>query len=756
MKYFLKLPEGVEQALAERGVNLNNLLYCVKADLDGEGRYLDVYMTFDRENLYTVKGYERFERRKRGKFVRSCFDFADYDERPLASVESASVDRMVNSGRMLLKTTDGETLEFARFSIHACDMFEKFADRLTKTVKGETIDDSFLSDPDKCCPRCHQPYPDQKRAVCPNCASKGTTLWRLIGLYSKFKKEFALAMTAVILSAVASFVAPLFGSKMLYDEVLDPAGRMFGQVLLAVAIMVGVRLLSMLLTMLYGVTISKIAPKVNQTLRVDLLTSMQRLSLSYFTTKQTGSLMSRVDHDTMDIYSLFVDMIPGFIANGLTIIGIMGVMASLNWLLTLLLFAVNLLMALLVVRFERVQEKYYRRLHVARKSTNAIVSDALNGQRVVKAFAREDSEVELFEEKSKSWSGFSRLIGFRNTNNYSTIWMIFRMSQTLLFMLGAYLSITGNLTLGTLTLMVSYSGMVMDNLGIFLFGSDYMARCLDAGARMFEILDAEPTVAERENPVRRPNLKGDISFKNVTFCYEPGRPILKNLTMDIHAGELFGIVGKTGSGKTTLINLICRLYDPTEGDVVIDGVNLRDLAFEDIHRAVGVVSQETYLFMGTIADNIRYARPDASIDEVIAAAKAAYAHDFIMKLPDGYDTRVGSGGHNLSGGERQRVSIARAILQQPSILVLDEATAAMDTMTERKIQAALAELREGRTIISIAHRLSTLRDADTLAVIDDGKLVEKGTHDELIRQKGKYFELHKVQREALQFVEMGD
>ena len=756
MKYFLNLPEGVEQALAERGADPGRLLYCAKADLDGEGRYLDVYMTFDPETLYVVKGYERFERQKHARLVKPCFDFVDYDEYPLSGIESASVDRMVNSGRMLLRRRDGETVEFARFSIHACDMFEKFADRINKTIGGEPIDDSFLSDPEKRCPRCHQPYPDQKRAVCPNCASKGATLWRLIGLYSRFKKEFALAMTAVVLSAVASFVAPLFGSKMLYDEVLDPAGRMFGQVLLAIVIMVGVRILSTLLTTLYGVTISKIAPRVNQTLRVELLTSMQRLSLSYFTTKQTGSLMSRIDHDTMDIYSLFVDMIPGFIANGLCVLGILGIMAAQNLLLTVLLLLVNLLMALIVVRFERVQEKFYRRLHVARKSTNAVVSDALNGQRVVKAFAREDSEIEQFEEKSRSWSGFSRHIGFRNTSTYTLVWMIFRMSQTLLFMLGAFLCVTGDLTLGSLTLLVSYSGMIMDRMGIFLFGSDYMARCLDAGARMFEILDAEPTVAERENPVRRPELRGDISFRNVTFCYEPGRPILKNLSMDIHAGELFGIVGKTGSGKTTLINLICRLYDPTEGDILIDGVNLRDLAFADIHRAIGVVSQETYLFMGSIADNIRYARPEASIEEVVAAAKAAYAHDFIMKLPDGYNTRVGSGGHNLSGGERQRVSIARAILQQPSILVLDEATAAMDTMTERKIQAALAELRQGRTIISIAHRLSTLRDADTLAVIEDGQLVEKGTHDELIRAKGKYFELHKVQREALQFVEMGD
>lgn len=229
---------------------------------------------------------------------------------------------------------------------------------------------------------------------------------------------------------------------------------------------------------------------------------------------------------------------------------------------------------------------------------------------------------------------------------------------------------------------------------------------------------------------------------------------MKNLTMEIQPGQFFGIVGKTGAGKTTLINLCSRLYDPTEGEIYIDGVNVKDIAFEDLRHNIGVVSQETYLFMGTIADNIRYARPEATIDEVMAAAKAAYAHDFITKLADGYDTRVGSGGVNLSGGEKQRISIARAILQQPSILVLDEATAAMDTQTERKIQAAITQLREGKTILSIAHRLSTLRDADMLAVIEKGQLVEKGTHEELLQKKGKYFDLYRVQSEALQFVEM--
>ena len=269
---------------------------------------------------------------------------------------------------------------------------------------------------------------------------------------------------------------------------------------------------------------------------------------------------------------------------------------------------------------------------------------------------------------------------------------------------------------------------------------------------MFEILDGEPTVRESENPVRIKDMNGNIELKNVHFEYEAGRPIIKDVSLKVNAGQMFGIVGKTGAGKSTIINLIARLYDVTGGEIIIDGVNIKEIATEDLRRNIGIVSQETYLFIGTVADNIRYARPDAPMEEVIEAAKSANAHEFITKLPDGYDTKIGEGAMSLSGGERQRISIARAIIQKPNILILDEATASMDTRTERKIQIAIDSLKEGRTIISIAHRLSTLRDADMLCVIENGELKEIGNHDELIKAKGKYYELHKLQADSLKFI----
>lgn len=279
---------------------------------------------------------------------------------------------------------------------------------------------------------------------------------------------------------------------------------------------------------------------------------------------------------------------------------------------------------------------------------------------------------------------------------------------------------------------------------------------MNSAQRIFEILDAKPDVTEKPSAKPKPDIKGEITLKNVTFGYEENREVLKNISLSVNAGEMLGIVGKSGAGKTTLVNLITRLYDVSEGEILIDGVNVRDMRFCDLRKNIALVSQETYIFKGTIFENIAYANPKAGRKEVLEAAIAASAHDFICKLPDGYDTEVGSGGRGLSGGERQRISIARAILANPKILILDEATAAVDTETEKNIQSALKELIKNRTTLSIAHRLSTLRDADKLIVIDDGKLVEEGTHGELIRKKGEYFKLYQIQSKALAMRGIGD
>ena len=403
-------------------------------------------------------------------------------------------------------------------------------------------------------------------------------------------------------------------------------------------------------------------------------------------------------------------------------------------------------------QFYKSQRKLYRKYDVAMRSANSVLSDVMNGQRVVKAFAREDREIERYRVKNTDAFLINSRINSRIANTIPVIWTFYRIVNKLVFCLGAVLVIKGHILFGALSALISYTEMAMDPINFFTWIGDRWAKCMDAASRMFEIMDALPTVKEDEHPVHMENMRGNIELKNVSFEYEAGHPIIKNVSFKVQAGHMFGIVGKTGAGKSTIINLMARLYDVTGGEITIDGVPIRKIAFDDLRRNIGIVSQETFLFIGSIADNIRYANPDATMEEVIEAAKSANAHEFITKLPEGYNTKVGEGGISLSGGEKQRISIARAIIQKPNILILDEATASMDTRTERKIQAAIDNLKQGRTIISIAHRLSTLRDADMLCVIENGELKEMGTHDKLIKEKGKYFELYKLQSEALQFI----
>jgi ATP-binding cassette subfamily B protein len=281
------------------------------------------------------------------------------------------------------------------------------------------------------------------------------------------------------------------------------------------------------------------------------------------------------------------------------------------------------------------------------------------------------------------------------------------------------------------------------------FAFRWFTDSMNSAQRMFEIIDAVPEIQEKPDAVHMDTIKGEVELREVTFGYEPNKPVLKKINLKIDAGSMLGIVGRSGAGKSTLVNLISRLYDPQEGEIFLDNVNIKDIAFNDLRRNVAMVSQETYIFMGTVAENIAYANSEATREDIVNAAVLASAHDFICRMPDGYDTVIGSSGRNLSGGERQRISIARAILANPKILILDEATASVDTETEKTIQASINFLIKDRTTISIAHRLSTLRDADRLVVIDNGEITEEGTHGELVEKKGTYYKLKELQTKAL-------
>ena len=826
MKYFDALPGVVADRLTERGVDVDSLLYCVKSDLDGEGRYYDVYCVINSESLYIISGYEEYAEMSKEERLKQCLSEApitkffvkgiyipeiltykveDFCEYKISDIKTAYVDRNQNTARLVLGMlnegeieeppapeidhtppgkdhpaawTDGiyhipghgghfrggfgssydknrRNIVVSRFSLGYAEKFEKFCERLNNIHRGIENDDSLLDSVQLNCPICHQPYPDPNRPVCPRCLDRRSIFDRLIGMFSDFKVEISLIFITILLSNVFAVISPWFGSKMLYDDVIAEGGKYYGKVLFVIMLMVLVNLLSRLAGVISGVITAKVVPIVTHKLRTRIYSTMSNLSLAFFTSKQTGSLMSRVDRDSQNVYNFFVDIVPYGVANIIKLVGVAAIMFRLSPMISLSIIIVVGFILWMDNYLYKSQRKLYRKLDVAMRSLNSVLSDVMNGQRVVKSFAKENKERMRYKKKNQAAYDVNTRINNRILHTQPIMWSGYRIISTGLFCFGCYLVIKGKFEYGTIMTLLSYTDMIYDPMDFFMWIGDRWARCIDAASRMFEILDARPTVAEPEHPIHIENMKGDIEFKNVSFEYEAGRPILRNLNFKVEGGQMFGIVGKTGAGKSTIINLIARLYDVTGGEITIDGVPIKRIPTKDLRRNIGIVSQETYLFMGTVADNIRYARPDATIEEVIEAAKSANAHEFITKLPDGYNTKIGRGGHSLSGGERQRISIARAIIQDPNILILDEATASMDTKTERKIQVAIDALKEGRTIISIAHRLSTLRDADMLCVIENGELKEIGTHDELMALEGKYFELYVLQADALKFIEEG-
>lgn len=600
-----------------------------------------------------------------------------------------------------------------------------------------------------CCPKCGKIYPDQNRKICPKCIDRAGVPKRIWLFTKKYKFSVFAILLAMILSSALTILAPYISSGFFYDSVLTVGGEFYGQVLLVIGILVATRILSLLVNMVNEVVTAIVVPKIIYDLKKVLFTSIERLSISFFTNRQTGSLMNQVNGDANTIYWFFVEGLPFIIINGVQTIAIAIIMLTVNWQLTI----ISIIAAPLVVVLTKLLMGHMNKLHSKNysnnRSLNGMLTDALNGVRVVKAFSREDEEKRRFEKRNIALAASDQAVAINNTTWFRMVAYLFTIASTVVLGAGGWMVIEGQMTYGTLITFTAYAAMLYSPLTSFVNMISWMSNASNAMQRLMEVMDAEPEVKEKADATSLEKLRGDIEFKNVEFSYDKNRKIIDGISFKIDAGETIGIVGHTGAGKSTVANLLIRLYDVGEGTVTIDGYDVRDLTFETLRRNIAIVSQETYLFQGTIFDNIAYAKPDATKEEVLLAARVSGAHDFICKLEDGYSTRIGWGYKDLSGGEKQRISIARALLRDPSILILDEATSAMDTRTERAIQAALEKLSEGRTTIMIAHRLSTLRGADKLMVLENGKIPEAGTHNKLIREKGIYYKLYMLQYEAL-------
>ena len=590
--------------------------------------------------------------------------------------------------------------------------------------------------------------------------SRVAVIWRLLGYLRPYRREWTIGLAAAGLITLASLVPPYLTGYLL-DDVVRPVRN--GTLDLARATLAGWVAVGAM-ALVYAVQqagafvrlrkLSLLGEWVARDLRTELYEHLQRLSLSFYTRKKTGSIITRVISDTDRLWNFFASDVVDASLSLVRLTGLGIVLLTLDWKLGLVMTApVPLYCWAIYQHWERIQRLCLR---AGRKWSlvTGVLSDTIPGMRVVKTFNQEKRETRRFEGRSASaMEAFNHIHG-----TWTAFWprlMLAVFGTTVAvwaFALPRLIEGPGaepSLSAGIFVSFLLYTTMFIGPVEIIGRMARTMSDATSSAHRIFEVLDTEPEIVEKPRPVRLEPLAGRVSFDSVTFAYDGVRQVLRGVSFDVRPGEVIGLVGPSGSGKTTLVNLIARFYDTTGGTIRVDGVDVRSLEVGHYRRQLGMVLQDPYLFHGTVVENIRYGHPEADLERVIEAAKAANAHDFICRLPHGYDTVVGERGQTLSGGERQRVSIARAILHDPRILILDEATSAVDTETERKIQEALDRLVAGRTVFAIAHRLSTLHRASRLFVMKHGRLAEAGTHEELLANPdGIYRRLHEVQMET--------
>ena len=772
----MKLPKSFVSIAGKYGVKQEDVIFAAMADFDMEYRFADTIVALTKEKLL-VAAYPYQERTEKGRAVEYHFggyggwqlnEEAALTEEPalqiyeLDKVEKMEVLRQVATG-VLMAEIDGVERNLCHFSNTRMGTFLKVCSIFGKLKKAEEItgEDLNVEKGKECCPKCGMIYPDQERKVCPKCMDKKSILFRVLSYFKPYMKYLVIMVLCYIGSAVLNLVWPYLSGTILYDQVLArneeflallhlPAGRFVTALTVLVISMIVTKVILQGLAVLQGVLAARIAPSVVATLKSQVFSSMGRLSISFYSKRQTGGLMTRVSDDAEEISSFLIDGIPNFFVNVGTILATIVIMFLLDPLLALM--SVILMPVLVVISYRMMPHlwHYYGKRHRANRRLKGQMNENFTGARVVKAFGQQEQEMTRFKKNNGKVRTAEMDLARYDNKFYALYRSVEDTISFLVWAVGGAMIIGGaDIELGLLITFSGYVGQLQWPLDFFSRAIRWYTQCMNSAQRMFEIIDAVPEVKEVPDPLRPGELRGEIELRNVTFGYEAHKPILKDISFHVEAGEVFGIVGRSGAGKSTLVNLISRLYDTQEGEVLVDGVNVKRYGFQELRRNVAMVSQETYIFMGTVAENIAYARPDATREEIIHAAVQANAHDFICKMPEGYDTLLGSSSRSLSGGEKQRISIARAILADPKILILDEATSAVDTETELAIQKSLEKLEKGRTVLSIAHRLSTLRNATHLIVLDDGRLTESGTHEELLAKKGTFYKLSELQTKAL-------
>lgn len=664
----------------------------------------------------------------------------------MKSIKSARNEPLVGGGRLEITTQTGEIIPIVSYSSSVSAQFSEAARGIEQLAKGEALSINIKREKTRC-PKCSRLLPERD-GVCPHCVNRGRTLLRIARYMIPYRKQAALLALLSFCTTLLNLVPPYLQGRII-NEVLDPRRDIN-----ILWVMIGGWVLQVFCASCINLFRDRlnatIAGRVAADLRSSVYRAVEFLQLTFFDKKQVGAIASRVTSDTDRVWGFLVEGVPYFLLNGLMFFGVVSFLFYTNPFLASIVLIPIPIVAFIGVVFWKPMSQMFHKVGQKWARFHTHLNESLSGIRVVKAFAKEDVEFAKFQTRNHEL----RDSGVHADQTWFTIFgaMMFfsSLGSVLCWAVGGYLVVQGKLRLGDFWMINAYLGLVYGPLQWFAAVNNWFSRAMAGAERIFEVIDMQPERYGDTTEARE--ITGDVVFDGVRFGYDKSNPVLKGISFTAKKGEMIGLVGKSGAGKSTTINLICRFYEPDAGVIRIDGVDYRDLPLQSLREQIGIVLQEPFLFNGTVAENISYGKPSASMEEIIAAARAANAHNFILSKPDGYDTMVGERGSKLSGGERQRVSIARAILHDPKILILDEATSSVDVETEKQVQEAIQHLVSGRTTFAIAHRLSTLRNADRLIVLDRGEIAEIGTHEELMAKKGVFYKLVETQTKVQEIV----
>ncbi len=732
------IPEKISET-AQKVLGDDKILFTVVGDLNLDGKYDD--------SAFFVTGTCALAVDSKHENGYRLYKF---DE-----IEKVIVKRMYGNAiiRIRLKTpedSEKKKIEIAlRFTYANADIADAAAIFINNVNDGMDLDEQLLivkSTYDKqrsFCPKCGRKLasPD---AECYNCKGKGKVLSKLMKYLMPEKGKLIFCIILSVVVTMLSLVPPRV-TQMMVDEIL-PKNDASGLIKVILALL-GVYVIQYFLGFVRAYFLRVAGDKIIIDLKKDIYAKAQYLPLSYYDKTSTGSVINRVNSDSVVLQNFIMRISQEGITQAFLLVGIAVIMLIMDWKLTLL----SLLPVPLVVVGGRIFGKkigpMYRRLWIRSSHISTLLADTIPGVRVIKSFTNEDTIIGKFKAYCDDWLKEDKRASMISAVFPNVMTFLITCGSVIIWFVGGRWIIdpdNNSITIGMLVSFISYTSMFYGPVGFFANISDSYQSALASAEKIFDIIDAEPEhdFAKGEELER---MDGKIEFRNVNFAFDRSKKVVDNVSFTLNPGDIVGIVGTTGSGKSTLINLLMRFYDDYEGEILVDDINIKDIDMKYYRDQIGYVQQEPLMFKDTVFNNIAYGTPNAHVEQVIYAADVANAHGFISRLPDSYDTYLGERGIGLSGGEKQRLSIARAVMKNPSILIFDEATAAVDSETEELIQQAIERLIRGRTTLMIAHRLSTLRKANRILVVDKGRIIENGSHEELMALKGKYYKLIQIQ-----------